>query len=147
MNTLMIIMMEVLSGLQHNYISQWFRYSFFYSIDISNLFFPFLLVVCFTMHDCYQKISGKASVIIKLFIKLTYGKKKQNNFVTDWVYYCLSNRKKRKKTESLYSTVLCPILSLKYFQIQMFIQDLTTITNEIKRMELAGTSIIPPSSS
>ena len=33
------------------------------------------------------------------------------------------------------------------FQIQMFIQDLTTITNEIKRMELAGTSIIPPSSS
>lgn len=32
-------------------------------------------------------------------------------------------------------------------QIQMFIQDLTTITNEIRRMELSGTSIIPPSSS
>lgn len=32
-------------------------------------------------------------------------------------------------------------------QIQMFIQDLTQITNEIRRMELSGTSIIPPSSS
>ncbi|KAH3886208.1 hypothetical protein DPMN_010209 [Dreissena polymorpha] len=32
-------------------------------------------------------------------------------------------------------------------QIQLFIQDLNQITNEIKRMELSGTSIIPPSSS
>lgn len=34
-----------------------------------------------------------------------------------------------------------------FFQIKMFVQDLTTITNEIKRMELPGTSIVPPSSS
>ena len=29
----------------------------------------------------------------------------------------------------------------------MFVQDLTTITNEIKRMDVQGTSIVPPSSS
>ncbi|KAL3858096.1 hypothetical protein ACJMK2_012707 [Sinanodonta woodiana] len=32
-------------------------------------------------------------------------------------------------------------------QIRMFIQDLTQISNDIKRMELSGTSYIPPSSS
>nr|XP_022337399.1 coiled-coil domain-containing protein 42 homolog isoform X2 [Crassostrea virginica] len=32
-------------------------------------------------------------------------------------------------------------------QIKMFVQDLTTITNEIKRMDVQGTSIVPPSSS
>ncbi|XP_064612677.1 coiled-coil domain-containing protein 42 homolog isoform X2 [Liolophura sinensis] len=32
-------------------------------------------------------------------------------------------------------------------QIRIFIQDLTQVTNEIKRMELTGTSIVPPSSS
>lgn len=32
-------------------------------------------------------------------------------------------------------------------QIKMFIQDLTMITNEIKRMEMSGASIVPPSSS
>ncbi|XP_069134847.1 coiled-coil domain-containing protein 42 homolog isoform X1 [Argopecten irradians] len=32
-------------------------------------------------------------------------------------------------------------------QIRMFIQDLTIITNEIRRMELSGASIAPPSSS
>ncbi|KAK7488347.1 hypothetical protein BaRGS_00020321, partial [Batillaria attramentaria] len=32
-------------------------------------------------------------------------------------------------------------------QIQTFVQDLTQITAEIKKMELAGTSIVPPSSS
>jgi hypothetical protein len=38
-------------------------------------------------------------------------------------------------------------LSYAFFQIKMFMQDLTTITNEIKRMEMPGTSIVPPSSS